>query len=533
MIINKFYIGNKDEAFVENSFDSHINMVFSDDNNRGKTIVLQGIYYALGNEPIFPESFDYKNYYFVINVNIERENFIICRNKNNFVVRTHNQIHICNSVTEFKYFFDKFMYKLPVILKDEQFKTVDLHLFYQLFFVGQDERISHNIINHSYYNKDDFINMLYAYKGIQNINANIDPLEIKEEIKKLGNERATLIKENEFLKNNIPAARLAHYTLNKEEITKKLKSLNIIKTEIVELQNQRNRLWNKKLKDEILLKELNSLNTTLSEGEVVCLDCRSNHIGYKNKKNGIQFDVSNTDIRNSILESIRNKISMYSEECSKLEQKLSLRQIKLKELLKDDDVSLENLLIYKKDINQTENTDFKIQQIDNKITKLKALLANAQTVNNGIEAQKKNLMDEILSEMSNFYNQVDPEGKRNFSNLFTIKGVTFSGSEGALFYLARIYAYAKVLKHSFPIIMDSFRDGEISTNKEKTILHLFNEIANQIIFSSTLKTEEIGKYDQFENINKIDYSTHEPHHILNKQDLEDFRNIINELLINL
>lgn len=533
MIINKVYIGNKEEAFIESNFTKNINLVFSDDNNRGKTIVLQGLYYALGNEPIFPESFDYKNFYFIVDFNIDKENVIICRNKNNFVIKIYNQIHLCNSVTEFKYFFDKFIYKLPVIFKDNQLKTSELFLFYQLFFVGQDDRISHNIINHSYCNKDDFVNMLYAYIGVQNVDMNVNLTDIKEEIQKLGSERNTLLKENQFLKNNIPAARLAHYTLNREEITKKLKSLNVLKNEIINLQNDRNRLWNKKTKNEILLKELNSLNTTLLEGEVVCLDCHSSHIGYKNQKNGIQFDVSNIDIRKSILESIKSKIDMFSEECSKLEQKLNIKQVQLKELLKDEDVSLENLLMYKKDINQSETADTRIQQIDNKIAKLQASLKVVQNTNDSIETQKKELMQKILNEMSQFYNQVDPDGSKQFNSLFTVKGETFSGSEGALFYLSRIYAYAKVLKHSFPIIMDSFRDGEISTNKEAIILHLFGEIPNQIIFSSTLKTEEVGKYNKFENINKIDYSSHTPHHILNQDDVEGFNRIIEELLIQI
>ena len=38
---------------------NNLNIIFSDDNNRGKTIVLQGIMYALGNNPIFPESFNF------------------------------------------------------------------------------------------------------------------------------------------------------------------------------------------------------------------------------------------------------------------------------------------------------------------------------------------------------------------------------------------------------------------------------------------------------------------------------------------
>ena len=57
MQIKKVIVGNKDEAFIENRFNDGINIIFSDDNNKGKTIVIQSMLYAMGNDPIFPSSF--------------------------------------------------------------------------------------------------------------------------------------------------------------------------------------------------------------------------------------------------------------------------------------------------------------------------------------------------------------------------------------------------------------------------------------------------------------------------------------------
>lgn len=55
--LNYIAIGNKEEAYLENRFEEGINIIFSNDNNKGKTIISQGIYYALGNVPMFPSSF--------------------------------------------------------------------------------------------------------------------------------------------------------------------------------------------------------------------------------------------------------------------------------------------------------------------------------------------------------------------------------------------------------------------------------------------------------------------------------------------
>lgn len=59
-------VGNREEAFIENSFSGGVNIIFSDENNKGKTIIIQSILYALGNKPIFPSSFEYKKYYYYL-----------------------------------------------------------------------------------------------------------------------------------------------------------------------------------------------------------------------------------------------------------------------------------------------------------------------------------------------------------------------------------------------------------------------------------------------------------------------------------
>ena len=56
MKIKRTAVGNKQEAFIENGFADGLNIISSDDNNKGKTIAIQSMMYALGNEPAFPTS---------------------------------------------------------------------------------------------------------------------------------------------------------------------------------------------------------------------------------------------------------------------------------------------------------------------------------------------------------------------------------------------------------------------------------------------------------------------------------------------
>lgn len=50
MKIRKVAVGNAAEAFIEGNFTNGVNIISSDDNNKGKTIVIQSMMYALGNE---------------------------------------------------------------------------------------------------------------------------------------------------------------------------------------------------------------------------------------------------------------------------------------------------------------------------------------------------------------------------------------------------------------------------------------------------------------------------------------------------
>ena len=47
MIIKEIYIGNLEEAFFEKNFNDGFNIIYSDDNNKGKTIVIQAIMYCI------------------------------------------------------------------------------------------------------------------------------------------------------------------------------------------------------------------------------------------------------------------------------------------------------------------------------------------------------------------------------------------------------------------------------------------------------------------------------------------------------
>jgi hypothetical protein len=168
MKIKKVAFGDGNEAYIESRFKDNVNIIFSEGNNKGKTLLIQGLMYSMGNEPVFPSGFNFKDYHFYSLVQIQNSDYEFLRRGNSIVVRNENFLQVCNTISEFKHFFNKIIDDLPIIIKDSKRKVVDVHLLFELFFLGQDNRVPSNLIVKGQYNKNDFLSMIYSLKGIEN-----------------------------------------------------------------------------------------------------------------------------------------------------------------------------------------------------------------------------------------------------------------------------------------------------------------------------------------------------------------------------
>ncbi len=524
MEIRSVMIGNEKEAFVENRFKKGLNIISSDDNNKGKTIVIQSMMYAMGNEPIFPSSFPYEEYYHVVEFEQEGKIIKICRKKNTFVVIKNGNLHLYDSLPEFKRFLKNNIFELPVIVKKGMKKIVDPVLFFQIFFVGQDKKNTSTIFNNGYYNNQDFINMLYSYLDIPLfIDDDINQDAINRKITSLKAEKELLKQENKILKSNTDVSRIVNLSADRYRLEEQLRKIDKLKNEIINLVNYRNRAITRRLKNEVTLKELRSLNQTLSVGELYCIECKSTNIGYTTKGNNCAFDVSSIEIRNQIIESIKDRIDSYTEEIDNITDDINNRQLKLKEILSVDDVNLESILFMKSDISTASNADKRIMDIDKEIKDLKESIKIRENNKEEFREKKNKLYKSLSDEMYKVYRIISPDGNLNFEGLFSKRNDVYSGSEGNEFYIAKMISLANILKHNYPIIIDCYRDGELSSVKEERVLNIIRNLKNQVILTVTLKEEENNKYSLLRDINNIKYDNNEVCKLLNKQDVEDLQ----------
>ena len=533
MIIKKIAFGNDQEAFIEDRLTNGFNIIYSDDNNKGKTIVMQSGLYAIGNTPIFPSSFNYKDYYHYVEIqNDNGETLISCRRGNSFIVKTEKSISILDSIAELKRFLNKNGIIFPVIIKDNIAKMVDPVLLYQIFFVGQDNKNSASIFNDSYYKKGDFWALIFALGGLgTGLPDVIDSEEIHRKIALLKNEKELLLTQHKILKSSNPSVAFISQKKGNDAFLEKLKKIDTLKDAIVEFTNRRNRALSRKTINEKTLMEIRSLNRTPNSGNLYCLDCGSGKIGYASGDKSYTFDISDKEMRSNIIISIEEKINSYQEEIEQCTIHLNQLQQQLQELLKENEIDLETVLLLKDKIVDAAYADTRIVEIDNEIKSLNTKLKIDKQKEQTNFEKRKQLKNTIIDYMNYFYHKVDPAGTLYFDDLFSKRNSVYSGCEETEFYLAKLYALAYALHHKYPIMMDYFRDGELSSIKEDTVLTLFSELKNQIIFTATLKEEELDKYNNYSGIHAINYSANAASHILSSSYSNDFRKLLKSLML--
>lgn len=537
MRILKVAVGNSNEAFIENNFSSGLNIISSDDNNKGKTIIIQSMMYALGNEPTFPTSFEYQKYYYYVEFEEAQKVFQICRSGDGFILKQASSILIFDNVSELKRYWNKNIFPLPFIVKNQLLRIADPVLYVQLFFVGQDKKDTSNIANHGYYNKQDFVEMLYSYAGLKGEQLPQEKIdEIKKSIANLSEEKKILLQQHKILKSKKSPVTYLSAESDRLAFGEKIASLEKVQNKITELRKARNSASTRKSKWGHTINELRSLNRTISCGELRCMDCNSTNISFSTgeiTQTSYSFDVSTVEMRNEIINSISEKISAYSEEIERLSAEIAVEQERLQSLMEDESVSLESIVAYKKDIFSASDAEKRIKQIEIELATLKSKLVASETASHETQMKRAALLSDIVRKMNELHQQIDPDGNIVYTSLFTQRNEIYSGSEATIFHLVKLFALQMVLQHNFPIVIDSFRAEDLSTGKENTVLDISKSIGNQVILTTTLKHEEIGKYDALKGINHINYQSHNPSKILNNAFAKQFVTLLGNLSIEI
>lgn len=373
--------------------------------------------------------------------------------------------------------------------------------------------------------------MIYSILDLSEYKLDLDEIEqIKTELISLKDEKKALIKQYKILSSQKAPVQYLSTVSDRSAFEAKISKINNINSKITELRKARNLSANRKSKWTNTIKELKSLNRSIEVGELKCMDCNSKNIAYSTstKRQAYEFDVSTIEMRTEIINSIHEKIKAYTEEIEKYDDLIAKEQEKLHILMSDEEVTLEALLELKEQIFSASDAEKRILEIERKIGMLQSKLSISESSTEKNKIKRQTELTNILHEMNCFYKEIDPNGNLVFESLFTKKDEVFSGSEATIFHIVKMYALQKVLAHDWPIIIDSFRAEDLSTGKEKIVIEKYKQLNNQVIFTTTLKDQEMGKYDNRDDINHIDYKDHAPSKMLSSDYCEHFKQLISE-----
>lgn len=533
MIIKTVAIGNFEESYIEKEISNGVNIILSDDNNKGKTILIQSILYSIGNTPIFPNSFDYKNYYYYLKFEHDSIEYEIIRKGNSFIIRSKDSFHLLEGISELKRYWTKNIFTLPEFQFKGKLHLVDMELFVQLFFVGQDGKNTSNIFNSGYYHKEDFKNMLLSYSETTVKNISPDDISIiKRKLDSLLIKRKDKLDLSNFYKNKSVTTGYISKIKDKDAFNQKVTEMENITEKILEIKKERSKLASKKVLWNATLKELNSLNRNIEVGELRCMDCDSSNITYKGQgKNSYSFDVSTPEMRQHIINSIKEKIDNFSEDISRCDAEIEKWQGELLTTIDDEEVTIENIVAFKSGFNTIEEIDREIKKIDDEIALLEAELETGKKISEDTKKKQQEFFERIIISMNDIKKSIEENFSEEYKDIFTKKGAVISGSEETVFYISKLLAIMNNIKHKCPIIMDSFRAEDLSTDKENRALELFIKLKYQCILTTTIKSEEKGKYAEFNNINIIDYSNHQSNKLLNSDYNNEFILLLNRMNI--
>ena len=472
MLIKGFYVSNLEKSFCLEDFRDGINIIKSDDNNKGKTIVSQGVAFALGADPLFPKGFDVKDYIFIVRLESRGKEILILRKKNTFVVKD-GSLKWFENVSEFRGFFSSNIALLPTIYKNGKKHLVFPGLFLEYFFLPQDGRTTYSLFRKGLYNKNDYKEGLFSLKGCPKNSGELN-------LGALQNEKKGLIE-----------ARKEKAGLNKL----KIKVIESINEQITECNKERNRILNRIVQNRSLIEELNSLNRSLEAGALVCRDCGSSNIAFKVSDSDILFDVSDDEIRRMVRENILQRIEELQDQKLVIEERLFEQKRLLAEALKDEDVRLETVIAYKDQIIDAASIDEEIRELDKRIAEVQNQIENIGKNEESLETRRDEIRQRLVEDMRGFYKEVLPHDPLEIDDLFTPSDVNYSGSQGTVFLMARLYSIHSLLNVGFPIWIDTFRSDELSSIKEERVLELFKKLDCQVILTCTLKNEESNKYN--------------------------------------
>lgn len=537
-------LSNKEAKKIE--FASGKNMLTSDGNHYGKSVIMKSLYYTLGAEVYFPQPIKALNYMTVLNFELKEIEYSVGRLNNSFVLFTNGEfVKKYNSVSEFgDALSDLFEFEIELVGKDEEGTIVKCPpaFFYLPYYIDQENGWSINSYSFDRMTQFDLPQRKDSYFFHLGV-LDSDYVEKSKNQKANSKKIAKLTKENEryrtvidTLKMGLDDTQMAFdaevlekaIARRKEEINSILTDIAKIRNGLVEAEDSYQRLLNEK---EVLAKYIKKKDVTPTpKAEVVeCPRC------------GLFFEQSLSEKleRIYLLESLNDDYTRITAEIEKLEKKIKKlkgQYTQQQNRLKDYESSLNS----EQDLYDTylkAKTTQKLLDDYRKKIQQNAELISVLTENNksikellkGYQESRTSTNSIYLTNLNKQYGVLDVPREQVPAESEPGAFIEASGAYGPRCKVAQVLSFLETQKSvsgniiTFPVLIDS--PNVLEQDKEHlgsvlNALFTWNKTENQIIVAS-IEGKEIAEKIPDVKVIKLE---NEVNHIMSKEEygqLED------------
>lgn len=508
------------------------NLIISDDNTQGKSSLLKSMYYTLGFDVRqFPSGWNYKDMYFQLEVEIDRNQYTITRQNDIYRV---NDVEGSMTVKEYSMWLQE---KLDLDMRLLNTRTRELFQAYSSavilpFYIDQDDSWSEGL----YRNVSDTLNQ-YAnipvdiFKSAFSLSS-LKLLELQNEKTILTKEKKTIaltidgltnaFKEYQEEREELPEVSKFDKEKLEKDIQRYLKIQNQFNDSVIKYKVKllaKNSELDRHEQDVRELKQI--LKMTQGRKREIQSECNYCHSKLTTEQSLTRLDLSNNEMEISLLkdeyEKIIDKLKMEissleegKEQLNKDIENIRFNLNQSRELLTVEDyVDASAKMKASEELRNLLDKQVLIKNaLENKIKELNKTINKMQKATKELEREIEKKYDTLIVEMKKDISNLDID-EAKFLKFNSIPGSGIDNNKKRLgHYLVYVSLLKKYSNYKIPFCMDSFIKNEISDASEVMMFEAINKYffdeENQTFFS--IISKNVKNLNQETNYHKTNLS---------------------------
>jgi|AKZA01.1.fsa_nt_gi hypothetical protein len=534
------------------AFSRHKNLLTSERNSRGKSVIMKSLYHCMGANSSFDDKFVYKQRTFVLDIEYKEIEYKICRRKDKFIVLKNNELILnvpSSKISILSKFYEK-EFNFSVYLKNryKDLKIAPPAYSFSPYYLDQDKswkQSSEPFENEFQFEKASRKELYYYHLSILDNKYNkakSNSIDIERNIKETEKQLEVIDNVLSELRETLEAKDIA---IDEEEtaslvreihsaIDFKLKVNQDIKNELYSIENLIVTLDIQKNELKSVIRNLRKENKDFLDKTIDCPYCNS--IIDLNEMNRIRNDY-NIEYLNNSIKQIEIEMNSNNERLTELQQKLAKSNQEIDTVYEEVTKTNELLTSY---LNRKACSIL----FDKRLVQLSEIKSNIFKLNSDNE---ENLT--VIKE----YNHAKKVANKLFKtfyhdNLFKLQitnvesgsikpfeKVKLSGSQYVRSTLAFFLSFQDVkdnlksTKFDFPLVIDSPREGEQDKFSSQDIINtIFSKTkSNAQVIVATIDGEKyIEEIEEEINVIKL---TNEKGKLLSDESYKSYIDEINKI----